>query len=268
MKFGCGLYQNVYRGRDIYLNYIRFLTRKFTSTNDNLINNLCVHYIDNHIIVVTKPAGILSQGDKTGDTSLLDIVKQYIAKKFNKQGDVYLGLVHRLDRPTSGVMVFARTSKAAARLSDAFKERLVEKKYICIVNGDVKGRSTLRHLMLKTNHEKTKVFDMNSSSTIKGNLVSAELSYSSILTFDHIVNKDKSIKQSILDISMVTGRKHQIRAQLSHMQFPIVGDLKYGASQSFQTRDICLHAYLLTIPHPITRKQVSFNSNYLLFYLS
>jgi 23S rRNA pseudouridine1911/1915/1917 synthase len=225
---------------------------------------LDVLYCDNHIIVVNKPAGILSQGDRTADTSILDDIKAYIKEKYQKPGDVYIGLVHRLDRPCSGVMVFARNSKAAARLSEDFRTRAMDKKYVCVVNGDLQGTATLNHHVYRAHSgNKNQVAELNDTKNMKHASLST-LSYTSILSFSPPVAKvkeqsSKSIdnrRQTLLQISLITGRKHQIRCQLSYIGHPIVGDGKYGAMQIFTTRDISLHSYSLTIRHPVTQQMV------------
>jgi 23S rRNA pseudouridine1911/1915/1917 synthase len=178
--------------------------------------DLKVLYEDNHLIAVYKPAGILVQEDKTGDPSLLDQVKYYLKNKYHKPGQVFLGLVHRLDRPVSGIIIFAKTSKGAARLSEQFREHTVEKIYHAIVCGrPPKERQTIVHHIVKDeNKNKVKVYD---SPTFDSK--DAELSYEVI--------KSNS-EYSLLKIKLGTGRSHQIRAQLSAIGCPILGDVKYG----------------------------------------
>jgi 23S rRNA pseudouridine1911/1915/1917 synthase len=207
--------------------------------------NLKILYEDNHIIVVEKPVNIPSQGDKTGDIDMLAIVKQYIKEKYNKPGNVYLGLVHRLDRPV-GVMVFAKTSKAAARLSEQVREKVFKKNYLVIVNGKFeKNKGTLQDYLLK--NEKT-----NMSKVVKEgtkNSKYAELDY-------EVLKYDKELNLSVLKIDLHTGRHHQIRVQLSSRQHSIYGDQKYGGRG--HGKQICLWAYKLTIQHPISKEEMVF----------
>ena len=212
--------------------------------NDEI--NLKILYEDNHIIVVEKPVNIPSQGDKTGDIDMLAIVKQYIKEKYNKPGNVYLGLVHRLDRPVGGVMVFAKTSKAAARLSEQVREKVFKKNYLVIVNGKFeKNKGTLQDYLLK--NEKT-----NMSKVVKEgtkNSKYAELDY-------EVLKYDKELNLSVLKIDLHTGRHHQIRVQLSSRQHSIYGDQKYGGRG--HGKQICLWAYKLTIQHPVSKKEMAF----------
>ena len=194
--------------------------------------NLKILYEDNHIIVVEKPVNIPSQGDKTGDIDMLAIVKQYIKEKYNKPGNVYLGLVHRLDRPVGGVMVFAKTSKAAARLSEQVREKVFKKNYLVIVNGKFeKNKGTLQDYLLKNEKTNTSKIDE------KGKY-------------------DKELNLSVLKIDLHTGRHHQIRVQLSSRQHSIYGDQKYGGRG--HGKQICLWAYKLTIQHPISKEEMVF----------
>lgn len=208
--------------------------------------NLKIIYEDNHIIVVEKPVNIPSQGDKTGDIDMLTIIKQYIKEKYNKPGNVYLGLVHRLDRPVGGVMIFAKTSKAAARLSNQVIEKVFKKKYLVIANGKFKNdKGTLQDYLLK--NERT-----NTSKVVKEgtkNSKYAELDY-------EVLKYDEELNLSVLKVNLHTGRHHQIRVQLSSRDHSIYGDQKYGGRG--HGKQICLWAYELTIEHPITKEQMTF----------
>lgn len=210
------------------------------------MENLNVIYEDNHIIVVEKPANIPSQADKTEDLDMLTIIKQYLKEKYNKPGNVYLGLIHRLDRPVGGVMVFAKTSKAAARLSEQVREKIFKKKYLVVCNGYFhSNKGTLQDYLLK-NEKK------NMSKVVKeGNKNSkfAELDY-------EVLKYDKNKNVSILKINLHTGRHHQIRVQLASRDHAIYGDQKYG--NRGQRQQICLWAYSLTIDHPITKEKMTF----------
>ena len=204
---------------------------------------------DNHLIVMTKKAGELVQGDQTGDIPLAESIKAYLKKKYNKPGAAYLGVVHRLDRPTSGVILFAKTSKALRRLNEQFKNRIPKKKYWAIVTkefADQKG--TISHWMTrntKQNKSKAHIKEVPNSKL-------AKLQYQRVKDFDHYC---------LLEINLETGRHHQIRAQLSAMGFPIKGDLKYGASRSNKDGSISLHARLLEIEHPVTKEVLDFISD-------
>ena len=207
--------------------------------------NLQVLYEDNHIIVVNKRIGDIVQGDKTGDTPLSEVVKQYIAKKYNKPGAVYLGVVHRLDRPTSGIVVFARTSKALTRLNKLFVERKTEKTYWAIIkNPPPKTEDTLIHF-LKRNPKQNKSYAYNNE---------IPNSKKAILTYQVIKKLDSYL---LLEIDLKTGRHHQIRAQLTAIGCPIKGDLKYGFNRSNKDGGIHLHSRGLTFIHPVLKEELS-----------
>jgi len=210
------------------------------------MKNLNVIYEDNHIIVVEKPVNIPSQADKTGDIDMLTIIKQYIKEKYNKPGDVYLGLIHRLDRPVGGVMVFAKTSKAAARLSEQVRIKEFKKKYLVICNGKMnKTKGELTDYLLK--NEKT-----NMSRVVDENTKNSKLS-----SLDYEVLKyDNELNLSVLKVNLHTGRHHQIRVQLSSRNHSIYGDNKYGGRG--HGKQIALWAYELSIIHPITKEELTF----------
>lgn len=212
------------------------------------MEELKVLYEDNHIIVVEKKPNIPSQGDKTNDTDMLTIVKEYIKRKYNKPGEVYLGLVHRLDRPVGGVMVFARTSKAAARLSEQVRNKVFKKAYLTIVDGKMeKNADTLEDYLLK--NEKNNLSKVVKEGT--KNSKYAKLDY-------EVLKYEEEIDLSVLKILLHTGRHHQIRVQLSSRGHSIYADQKYGTRG--RGRQICLWAYLLTIVHPITKEEMTFKS--------
>ena len=210
--------------------------------------NLKVIYEDNHIIVVEKPANIPSQGDKTGDLDMLTIIKAYLKEKYNKPGNVYLGLVHRLDRPVGGVMVFAKTSKAASRLSEQVREKVFKKKYLVIVNGEFKEKKgTLKDYLLKNERlNKSRVVEEGTK-----NSKYAELDY-------EVLKYDKEQNLSLLKINLHTGRHHQIRVQLSSRDHSIYGDAKYNGRGS--ARQLYLWAYELTIQNVISKEEMTFTS--------
>ena len=212
------------------------------------MNNLKVIYEDNHIIVVEKPVNIPSQGDKTGDIDMLSIIKQYLKEKYNKPGNVYLGLVHRLDRPVGGVVVFAKTSKSATRLSNQVREKDFEKTYLAVVNGKMeKSEDTLEDYLLK--NEKN-----NMSKVVKEGTKNSKLA---ILDYE-VLKYDPEIDLSVLKINLHTGRHHQIRVQLSSRNHSIYGDQKYGGRG--HGKQIALWAYELKLNHPISNEQMTFKS--------
>ncbi len=216
------------------------------------INNenykLKIIYEDNHIIVVEKLVNIPSQEDKTGDIDMLTIIKQYIKEKYNKPGNVYLGLVHRLDRPVGGVMVFAKTSKAAGRLSEQVRSKAFNKKYLVIANGKFEvEKGTLQDYLLK--NEKNNMSKVVKEETKNSKL--AQLDY-------EVLKYDDELNLSVLKINLHTGRHHQIRVQLSSRNHSIYGDQKYGGRG--HGKQICLWAYELTIKHPITGEEMKFKS--------
>ena len=200
------------------------------------MQKLKILYEDNHIIVVEKPPNVPSQADKTTDEDMLTIIKRYIKEKYNKPGNVYLGLVHRLDRPVGGVMVFAKTSKAASRLSEQVRNKTFKKEYLAIVDGKLDVKSGILEDYLVKNEE-TK------------NAKYAKLDY-------EVLKYNKEINLSVLRILLHTGRHHQIRVQLANMGHSICGDQKYGTRG--RGKQISLWAYKLTIEHPTTKESMTF----------
>jgi len=207
-------------------------------------NNLQVLYEDNHIIIINKRVGDIVQGDKTGDVPLSEIVKQYIAEKYQKKGNAFLGVVHRLDRPTSGIVIFARTSKALERLNKMLRDKVIQKTYWAIVkNKPAENSATLIHFLKKNpKNNKTTVF-------IKEN----EGSKKAILHYKLIKKLDNYY---LLEIDLETGRHHQIRAQLAAIKCPIKGDLKYGFNRSNKDGGISLHAREISFSHPVGNKSI------------
>lgn len=201
---------------------------------------------DNHIIIINKKAGQLVQGDKTGDISLLDEVKSYIKLKYSKPGNVFAGLVHRIDRPTSGIVIFAKTSKALTRLTEMIKKREIKKTYWAVVKkNEIPETQRLVHY-LKKNEKNNKAIIFNSSSAQSG-------SKEAILTYKIIKKSDHYL---LLEIDLETGRHHQIRAQLSAIKCPIKGDLKYGADRSNSDGSIHLLARKIEFIHPIKKEKI------------
>ncbi len=203
-----------------------------------------VLYEDNHIIAINKGNSDIVQGDKTGDIPLLEHVKAYIKAKYQKPGAVFLGLPHRLDRPTSGVVLFARTSKALTRLNAMFLDKSIKKTYWAIVtDAPVQAEGTLEHFLSRNEKQnKSYVFDQEKPLTKR-----AILSYKT---------RSKSDRYTLLEIELKTGRHHQIRAQLAHIGSVIKGDLKYGAKRSNPDGGISLHARRLQFIHPVNLQQI------------
>lgn len=207
------------------------------------MKRLEVLYEDNHVIVVFKPANILSQSDATGDIDMLTLVKRYIKEKYNKPGNVYLGLVHRLDRPVSGVMVFARTSKAASRLSEQVRKHAMDKQYYAVIKG-------------KMFEKKGELCDYLKKEETGNTVVSNEKDgKKAILEYQVIEEKND---YSLVDIHLITGRHHQIRVQFSSRGYPLVGDQRYGEKDNKQ---IALCSYQLSFYHPITKEKMVFKHN-------
>lgn len=204
---------------------------------------------DNHLVVVNKKSGELSQGDKTNDITLPDLIKSYLKKKYKKPGNVYLGIIHRLDRPTSGIMVFAKTSKALSRLNHQFKLRNTKKLYWAIVEKLFPEKEgTLIHWMTRNSKKnKSKAHNKEVQNSKK-----AILHFKCIQYFD---------KYTLLEISLETGRHHQIRSQLSSCGYPIQGDLKYGAARSNKNGSISLISKMIEINHPIKNNRLQFTVN-------
>ncbi len=205
---------------------------------------MTVLYEDNHIIIVNKEVGEIVQGDKTGDKPLSDIVKEYIKVKYNKPGNVYLGVTHRLDRPTSGIVVFAKTSKSLTRLNDMFRNNEITKTYWAIVkNIPQKTEDTLTHYLIKNERtNKSTAYDQERKGTKK-----------SVLHYKLIASSDN---YHLLEVDLETGRHHQIRTQLSKIGSPIKGDLKYGADRSNPDGGISLHSRSISFIHPVSKEQI------------
>lgn len=204
-----------------------------------------VVYEDNHIIIVNKQSGEIVQGDKTGDTPLSDIVKQYIKDKYNKPGNVFLGVVHRLDRPVSGLVVFAKTSKALSRLNEMFRTGDVHKTYWAIVKkNDIAPEATLTDWLTR-NERQNKSYAHNRE--VPG-AKKAVLSY-----------KVRSVSDNymLLEVQLMTGRHHQIRCQLAHMGCPIKGDLKYGSPRSNPDGSISLMSRRVEFVHPVSKETIT-----------
>ncbi len=205
---------------------------------------LPIVYEDNHLLAVAKPAGLATMGAAPGETTLLDLAKQHVKQKYNKPGEVYLGVVSRLDKPVTGLLLFARTSKAAARLTKAFGSRDVEKVYLATVAGEVAPRDepVVHHLRKDDRNQR-----MHTTHADAPDAQRAELSYEVLLA-----DSDKSL----LAVRLHTGRKHQIRVQLAKLGHPILGDDKYGGQPNYAP-GIALHAWRLGLEHPVRREPLS-----------
>ena len=201
-------------------------------------------FIDNHLIAVTKPAGLLTQPDRNTDESLMDQTRQWIKEKYNKPNNIFLGLVHRLDRNVSGVVLFARTSKAASRLSKQFREGTPKKHYRAIVLGKLKEEhTTLVHYLRKEKSLRATVFPRETPTAKR-----SELSYEVINALEN---------KSLLEVSLSTGRFHQIRAQMAFIGHPIIGDVKYGAPEPLPNQEIALYAHKLVFSHPVSNEEIT-----------
>lgn len=196
-----------------------------------------VLYLDNHLLAVAKPSGMLVQGDRTGDADLVTLAKTYLKDRFDKPGNVFVGLVHRLDRPTSGVVMLARTSKAAGRLSDQFRRRAVDKRYLAVVEGRVAPAGERVDGLVKQEGGGVRLVPPDAPDAQR-----AALRWRTLASDG---------RQSLVEVELLTGRKHQIRAQLAGLGAPILGDLRYGHATPFAGgRGLALHAHRLTIEHP------------------
>lgn len=207
------------------------------------MNKLNILYEDNHIIVVVKPENMLSQGDITGDVDLLSLVKDYIKVKYNKPGNVYLGLVHRLDRPVGGIMVFAKTSKAASRLSKCIKEHKgFKKSYLAVITGIIDSDSGCF---------KDKLKKLSNGNTIVSNDGKDSLLYYKVLS------RNYSKRLTLVEVNLVSGRHHQIRVQFASRGYPLYGDCRYG---DYNNEQLCLFAHKLEFIHPVTKEVISFSA--------
>lgn len=226
-------------------------------------NKLNVIFEDNHIIVVEKPQNIPTQQDDTGDISLLDMVKDYLKIKYNKPGKVFVGLVHRLDRPVGGIMVFARTSKGASRLSATIRDREFEKKYLAVVRGDLHDKvGLMRDFLLKDKkNNKTKVVDINTEGA-KEAILDYEVLDNQVL--DNRVLNNLMMHENkglcLVLVNLRTGRSHQIRVQFSSRGAPLYGDVKYGIEEKEWRGNIALWSNEISFPHPVTKEIMTFKS--------
>ena len=204
--------------------------------------NLQILYEDNHLIILNKRVGDIVQGDKTGDIPLSEIVKLYLAEKYNKPGSAFLGVVHRIDRPTSGIVIFAKTSKALSRLNKMLVDKTIQKTYWALVQDRVEltENTLVNYLRKNEKNNKASVYDTETEGTKK-----AILHYKVIKYLD---------KYTLLEIDLETGRHHQIRSQLAHLGHPVKGDVKYGFKRPNADAGIHLHARRVSLVHPVSKK--------------
>jgi 23S rRNA pseudouridine1911/1915/1917 synthase len=205
-------------------------------------HSIDIIYEDNHLLGVCKPGGLLVQGDRTGDPTVLDLAKAYLKEAYGKPGNVFLGLVHRIDRPVSGVVLLARTSKAASRLARAFQERRVKKTYLAVVVGSVSAERGDLIGYIERTHTSSRLAAEPSERARE-----ASLSYRVLA---------RSAGTSLLKVTPHTGRHHQIRVQLSAAGYTVVGDMRYGAPSPLPDRTIALHSALLSLDHPVGDERV------------
>lgn len=204
-----------------------------------------VLYLDNHLLVVAKPPGMLAQADRTGDLDVATWGKAYLKARFEKPGNVFLGLVHRLDRPASGVMVLARTSKAARRLSEQFRRRLPEKRYLAIAEDVLDGWGHWVDYLVKE-HREVRVVEEDHPDGKR-----AELRWQVVAQGDGV---------TLVEVRLMTGRSHQIRVQFAHRGAPLLGDMRYGAQHELDGQHLALHAYRLRVEHPTERTMLDFRA--------
>jgi 23S rRNA pseudouridine1911/1915/1917 synthase len=220
--------------------------KKKQSTRTN--PDIPIIYEDNHLLVIDKPAGVLSQEDHTGDPDVLTLCKRYIKKKYNKPGDVWMGLVHRLDRPVSGVMVLARTSKAASRLSEEIRGNRMDKTYWAMVEGLTPPSKTLIHYLEKDKRSN----NVSAYKKPRGKAKEAKLSFETL---------KQNANYSLVEIDLFTGRPHQIRVQMAKEGHSLWGDYRYGEEGSKDGKEMGLRAVRLSIKHPTLDKKMTFEAS-------
>jgi 23S rRNA pseudouridine1911/1915/1917 synthase len=210
-----------------------------------MIDETRILYEDNHLLALNKEAGQLVQGDDTGDIPMSEMIKAFLKEKYQKPGNVFCGIIHRIDRPVSGVVLFAKTSKALERMNESFRERHVQKTYWALTSKRPQQEAaTLVHFLKKSE----KILMVNAFEKDTPGTVRAELSYKLL----HVYNNC-----ALVEVNPITGRKHQIRVQLSSIDCPIIGDVKYGAPRPNSDYSICLHARQLVFNHPVSKEPIT-----------
>ena len=215
------------------------------SSTDLKLKKSEILFEDNHLIIINKKPGILVQGDITGDISLIEITKDYIKNKYNKKGNVFLGLVNRIDRPTSGIVIFAKTSKALSRMNEKLKKREIKKIYWLIISNKFESKEGILEGWFKKNNNKNKSFF---STEENDNSKFGSLTYKKIQTLE---------KYCKIEVELITGRHHQIRCSFSEIGYPILGDLKYGSKRSNKDGGIYLHSRELDFIHPVSKEKIN-----------
>ena len=206
--------------------------------------NLDILFEDNHLIIVNKRCGVLVQGDKTGDTPLIELVKKYIKDKYSKTGNVFLGLVNRIDRPVSGIVIFAKTSKALSRMNDKLKNRQIKKFYWLFISNKFKSNEGSLEGWFKKNKK------INKSYFYKEEINNSKYGSLNYRIIEKLENYFK------IEVDLITGRHHQIRCSFSEIGFPIVGDIKYGSKRTNKDGGICLHAREVNFIHPVSKEEI------------
>ncbi|HKI43870.1 MAG TPA: RluA family pseudouridine synthase [Balneolales bacterium] len=209
--------------------------------------DITIIFEDNHLLVVNKPPNVPTQPDRSGDPDMLSMLKTYLKEKYHKPGNVFLGLVHRLDRPTSGLIVFARTSKAAARLSDQMRRKKIQKDYMAVIHGVLDKNGLLEHHLAKDR-------DTNIVSVVSGDHQEAKRA---TLTYETMENNGDL---TLVEIHLLTGRSHQIRVQFAEEGHPVWGDHKYGIADRVNENNLALHAFRLQLIHPTQKNEMTFLS--------
>ena len=204
---------------------------------------------DNHLIIVNKPSGVLVQGDKTGDTPLLEVIKKYIKDKYDKKGNVFLGLVNRIDRPTSGIVIYSKTSKALSRMNEKLKNREIKKIYWLIISNKFGYKEGKLEGWFKKNNKKNKSFFFDN---VKSDSKFGQLTFKKIQTLE---------KYCKVEVNLITGRHHQIRCNFSEIGYPILGDLKYGSKRSNKDGGIYLHSREVDFIHPVSKKKINIKAD-------
>ena len=214
------------------------------SNTDLKLKKSEILFEDNHLIIINKKPGILVQGDITGDISLIEITKDYIKNKYNKKGNVFLGLVNRIDRPTSGIVIFAKTSKALSRMNEIFRNREIQKIYWLIISNKFASNNGKIEGWFRKNSKQNKSYFFESQVT---NSKFGSLSYKKLKTLDNYC---------LVEVELITGRHHQIRCSFSELGYPIQGDLKYGSKRSNKDGGIYLHSRRLEFIHPVSKNKI------------